>query len=180
MLNLDAFLELIQSDTNLFGEVFATALFLAIFAWAVLAMRRGWRTRSGAAAARFGAAPAATPPEREPDGTALCTGTTVAGSRMERVALPELFGRWRCDWWIEPAAVLLRRPDGVTLRLTGVTEAGVTGAHAGRAVGRERIAVVRWTLGEHHVDTGLQFATAEEALAFTDRLHVAVDGGTHA
>lgn len=181
MLNLDAFLELIQSDTNLFGEIFATALFLAIFAWAVLAMRRGWRTRSGAAAARFGAAPTTTmPPRRDPDGTALCTGTTVAGSRMERVALPELFGRWRCDWWIEAGEVLLRRPDGVTLRLGGVTEAGVTGAHAGRAVGRERIAVVRWTLGEHNVDTGLQFAGAEEARAFTDRLQVAVDGGTHA
>ena len=180
MLNLDAFLELIQSDANLFGETVATALFLAIFAWAVLAMRRGWRRRSGDAGARFGAVPTAAPPAREPDGGALCTGTTVAGSRMERVALPELFGRWRCDWWVEGDAVLLRRAGGATIRLAGITGTGRTGAHAGRAVGRERIAVVRWTLGEHQVDTGLQFATAEAAMAFVERLHVKADGGTDA
>jgi len=162
--------DLIQSDANLFGEIFATALFLAIFLLALARMRRGWRRRSGDAAARYGAVPRAAAPAREPDGQALCTGTTVAGSRLERVALPELFGRWRCDWWAGPEGLVLRKADGVVLGLGPVAATARTGAHAGRAVGRGRIALVRWTLNSIEVDTGLQFDSADEAVAFTARL----------
>lgn len=173
-------LELIQSDRNAFGEIVATALFFAIFGWAVLAMRRGWRRRSAAAAERFGPVPVGQAPDREPDARALCTGTTVAGSRVERVALPELFGRRRVEVWVEPGGLVLRGPGESALRLSGMVEAGLTGAHAGRAVGHERIAVVRWTLGEHQVDTGLQFASAEEAREFVSRLDAAMEGQRHA
>lgn len=165
-------LDVIQSDQNLVGEIVATALFLGIFALAVLGMRRGWRTRSGQAAARYGAASVIAGVVRPADGTAVCTGTTVAGSRAERVALPELWGRWRCEWWVEPDGLVLRRRDGLFLRLTGIGDVGLTGAHAGRAVGHERIAVVRWTLNEVAVDTGLQFDSAEAARAFAARLRV--------
>lgn len=159
-------IELIQSDANLFGEILATVLFLAIFALSVRGMRRGWIRRSADAGARYGEVPRTDVPGRDPDGQALCTGTTVAGSRAERVALPELFGRWRCDWWAEPDALVVRRYGGQVLRLAHARAAGLTGAHAGRAVGRGRIAIVRWRLGDEDVDTGLQFPTAGEAERF--------------
>jgi hypothetical protein len=175
-------LDLIQSDANLFGEIVATALFAAIFFLAIAGMRRGWRRRRGDAAARYGAVPRTGAPVREPDGRALCTGTTVAGSRLERVALPELFGRWRCDWWVEPGGLVLRKADGTLLDLGPVAATARTGAHAGRAVGRGRIALVRWTLNGIEIDTGLQFDSADEAEAFTARLggDMATAEGGHA
>lgn len=175
-------LDLIQSDANLFGEIVATALFAAIFALALAGMRRGWRRRSGEAAARYGAVARTQAPVREPDGRALCTGTTVAGSRLERVALPELFGRWRCEWWAEPAGLVFRKADGTVLGLGPVAATARTGAHAGRAVGRGRIALVRWTLNGIEIDTGLQFDSADEAAAFTARLggDMATAEGGHA
>lgn len=163
-------LELIQSEANLFGEALATVLFAAISLLALAGMRRGWRRRSGDAAERYGSVPTTQAPAREPDGRALCTGTTVAGSRLERVAVPELFGRWRCDWWAQPDGLVLRKPDGAVLALGPVVQSALTGAHAGRAVGRGRIALVRWTLNGVEVDTGLQFDSAEEAAAFLARL----------
>jgi len=168
--------ELLQSHTNPYGEILSLVVMLGVFGIAMLSMRRGWNKRRAAALIRFGNVALTDAPTREPDGTALCTGTTTAGSRAERVALPELFGRWGCQYWVTPQGMFLRRQPptangGDTLHLVDANGAGVTGAHAGRAVGAGRIAVVRWTLGGEDVDTGLQFRSAEEADAFVERLN---------
>ncbi|HWH31859.1 MAG TPA: hypothetical protein VNU01_04240 [Egibacteraceae bacterium] len=173
-------LEVIQSDHNLVGEALALALLLGVAALSLAGMRRGYRRRRAAARDRYGELAPVPAPAREPDGQALYTGTTRAGSRVERVALPELWGRWRCDWWADAGRVVLRGPGGRVVALDGIVECGLVGAHAGRAVGRGRIAVVRWRLGGHEVDTGLQFASAEEALGFTARIEAAREGQRHA
>lgn len=164
-------IELLRSDANPWGEVLAVLLVVLPAALAALGMRRAYRRRRAADEAGLGALPEARRPQRDADGEALYTGTTRAGSRSERVTAHGLFGRGPCRYWFEPQGLVFQRYRGPVVLIAAVAEVGLVGAHAGRVVAPERIAVVRWPLG----DTGFAFPDAEQARAFAARLKATAD-----
>ena len=163
-------LDALRSDDNLLGEAVAALLLLVPWALAVWGMRRGYRRRRARDEERFGAVPSVDPPGRAPDGEALYTGTTVGGSRIDRVGAGGLFGRGPCRFWLDTDRLVFQRVRGPVVAVTGIRDAGVTGAHAGRVLAPGRIAIVAWTLGGRPVDTGFAFDDAEAAADFADRV----------
>ena len=159
-------LDVLRSDANPLGEIVSVAGLLVLWALAVVLMRRGYRRRRAADEAALGSLPVVQPPARDPDGSALYTGTTRGGSRADRIAAAGLFGRGRCDWWLDGDGLVFRRVRGPVVRCTGVRDVGLVGAHAGRVVAPGRIAVVSWTLGATEVDSGFAFDDADAAEAF--------------
>jgi hypothetical protein len=146
--------------------VLALALLLVPFGLAVLGMIAGYRRSRRRDEVEFGPLATTDPPDRAPDGHALYTATTHHGSRMRRVAAGGLLARGACRWWLDDNRLVFQRTPGPAVAITDVRGTGLTGAHAGRAVGRGRIAVVTWAWGAALVDTGFAFPTAAEAEAF--------------
>ncbi len=167
-------LEYIRSDQNLWGEALAVALVVVPALLAAWGMRRAYRRRRAAAEQAFGPLPTVATPKRDPDGEALYTGTTRGGSRSERVAAYGLFGRGPCRYWFEQGALVFTRYRGPVVRIGEVSEIGLVGAHAGRVLGPERIAIVRWTLEDTDVDTGFAFEDAAHARHFATELAAAL------
>jgi hypothetical protein len=126
-------------------------------------------------------------PKREPDGEATYVGTTVGGSQQHRIVGGALFGRGECRYWIEPGQVVFQRDGaggGLTVALTGISQVGLAGAHAGRVLAPSRIAIVTWRLGGDDADTGFGFSDSKHAELFADRIAAAAglspDKGPHA
>lgn len=166
-------LELLRSDGNILGEVFAVVVVVGPACWAAWAMRRAYRRRRASEEARLGPLPRIPVPGRAPDGDALYTGTTYGGSRARRIAAHGLFGRGPCRYWLEPARLVFQRHRGPVVSLTDVRDVGLTGAHAGRVLAPRRIAVIAWRLGETDVDSGFAFEDAVLAQAFAERVAAA-------
>lgn len=164
-------IELIQSDDNPFGEILAVLLVVGPALLAGWGMWRAYRRRRSREEAAFGALPTAAEPARAPDGEALYTGTTIGGSRAERVAAYGLFGRGPCRYWFDPGgALVFQRYRGPVVRVAAVRRLGLVGAHAGRVLSPDRIVIVGWALGAQDVDTGFAFPEAAQARAFAERL----------
>lgn len=159
-------MELLRSDANAWGEALAVLLVVLPAALAALGMRRAYRRRRAAEEVAAIPLPTVAAPQRAADGEALYTGTTRAGSRSQRVTAHGLFGRGPARYWFEPEGLVFARFRGPVVLIADITEVGLVGAHAGRVVAPERIAVVRWALG----DTGFAFPDAEQARAFVQRL----------
>jgi hypothetical protein len=149
-------IDVLRSDGNPWGEVLAVALVLGPALLAAWGMARVYRRRRATEEAAYGDLPTTREPDREPDGEALYTGTTRRGP---------------CRYWFDPAgALVFQRYRGPVVCIAMVRELGLVGAHAGRVLSPERIAVVGWTLGGHDVDTGFAFPEAVEARAFAETL----------
>ena len=168
-------MEFLRSDANPWGEVVAVALVVVPALLAGWAMYRAYRRHRARNEQAYGPLPTAAEPKREPDGEALYTGTTRGGSRAERLAAHGLFGRGPCRYWMEPGSFTFMRFRGPAVRLTEIRELGLVGAHAGRVLAPERIAVVRWVLGEDEVDSGFAFPDSARAHAFADALADAME-----
>jgi hypothetical protein len=164
-------IEFLRSETNPWGEAVAVLLVLGPALLASWGMRRAYRRRRAAEESAYGPLPVVAEPARAPDGEALYTGTTRGGSRAQRVAAYGLFGRGPCRYWFDPAgALVFHRYRGPVVRIATVHTLGLVGAHAGRVLSPERIAIVGWTLGEQDVDSGFAFAEAVQARAFAETL----------
>lgn len=167
-------IEVLRSESNLWGELVAVALVVFPAALAAWGMVRSYRRRRAANERAFGPLPTAALPSRDPDGEALYTGTTTGGSRAERVAAHGLFSRGPCRYWFEPGALVFTRYRGPVVRIAEVRQLGLVGAHAGRVLAPERIAVVRWALAETEVDTGFAFTDSAHARHFAETLAATV------
>jgi len=159
-------LELLRSDGNILGELFAVAVVVGPAVLGAWGMRRGYLRRRAGEEAAVGPLPATPEPARAPDGEALYTGTTHGGSRARRLAAHGLFGRGPCRYWLEPGQLVFQRFRGPVVGVRDVHEVGRTGAHAGRVLGPGRITVVAWRLGDTDVDSGFGFDDADLAEAF--------------
>ena len=144
-------------------------------AFAALGMWLGWRRRRQRDVARFEPLPGIAAPPRPADARLRYTGTTTAGSWLDRIALPGLFGRGDAQVWFEPDRVVFQRSGGPVVAAAPVITAAVERGHAGQTVGHGRVLVVRW---QHRAvdgteavfDTGFVCATAADAAAFADRV----------
>ena len=131
-----------------------------------------------------GLLPTVRAPLREPDGEALYVGTTVGGSLAHRLVAGALFGRGTCRYWLEAGYLVMQRAGGPVIRPLGISQGGLSGAHAGQVLAPNRIAVVTWLLGEDEVDTGFGFEATTLAEQFAEQVADAVglspDKGPHA
>lgn len=141
---------------------------------------RGWTSRR----AGYGPVPIVEVSPCAPDGKAVYVGTTIGGSAHHRVVGGVLFGGGECRYWLQEGTLTIQRDPGPAIALTGITEVGLSGAHAGRVMAPNRIAIVAWTLGQDEVDTGFGFANSKQAEAFADQVAAVVglspDKGPHA
>lgn len=167
-------IEWLRSDQNPWGEALAVAIVVVPAALVAWGMVRAYRRRRAANEQALGPLPTARRPGRDPDGEALYTGTTRGGSRAERIAAYGLFGRGPCSYWFEQGALVFARYRGPVVRIAEVRELGLVGAHAGRVLAPERIAVVRWALEGTEVDTGFAFSDAAHARHFAEELAATV------
>jgi hypothetical protein len=141
---------------------------------------RGWTPRR----AKYGPVPVVNIPTPAPDGKAIYVGTTIGGSTHHRLVGGALFGRSECAYWLQEGTFTFQRDAGPAITLTGITQVGLSGAHAGQVMAPNRIAVVTWTLGQAEVDTGFGFANPRQAEAFADQVVAVIglspDKGPHA
>jgi hypothetical protein len=151
---------------------------------------RSWTSRR----ANYGLIPTVDVPNPAPDGEAVYIGTTIGGAAHHRVVGGILFGRGACRYWLSDGTVTFQRGDGdgpgsesargPAIALTGITEVGLSGAHAGKVMAPNRIAIVTWTLAQDEVNTGFGFEDAKRAEVFADRVAATVglspDKGPHA
>lgn len=121
---------------------------------------------------------------RVSDGEAYYLGTTVGGSRHHRIIGGLLFGRGPCRYWLEPGTLVFQRDGGPVVTMTGISQVGLAGAHAGQVLAPNRIAIVTWIHEENEVDSGFGFTDSVQAEAFADRVAATVelspDKGPHA
>ncbi|MGH8901242.1 MAG: hypothetical protein ACRDYA_06065 [Egibacteraceae bacterium] len=150
---------------------------------------RSWTSRR----AHYGPVSAVDVPKSAPDGEAVYVGTTIGGSAHQKVG-GALFGRGECRYWLQGGALTFQRGggggpglqarSGPAIALTGITEVGLSGAHAGQVMAPNRIAIVTWRLGQDEVDTGFGFDNPIQAEAFADRVAAVAglspDKGPHA
>jgi hypothetical protein len=137
-------------------------LLLAVFALALLGMRRGWLHRTTRSAAALSALP-------DPDadlGAALTpafpvsyVSTTRAGDWLDRVTVYELGNRCQATAQVCTDGIRIVRSHGAPLVLTRSALHSVDGSSgmAGKFVGRDALVVLRWSDGDRAVafDTGI-------------------------
>lgn len=156
----------------------ALVIVLAIAAWALFALWRGWRRRVG----KYGELPPLATPSGVVDQwfSLLYVATTEAGKPMERVAMSPLAFRAK--------AQLGTSAEGVTLKITGegdafipaqwVRGAGVATWTIDKAVDIDGLVFMRWQWGELPVESYFRVVDhpRDEVLAALSTVSQANDG----
>jgi hypothetical protein len=156
----------------------ALVIVLAIAAWALFALWRGWRRRVG----KYGDLPLLATAGGAVDQwfSLLYVATTEAGKPMERVAMSPLAFRAKTQLGISA--------DGVTLKITGegdafiptrwVRGAGVATWTIDKAVDIDGLVFLRWQWGELPVESYFRVVDhpRDEVLAALGKVSQANDG----
>jgi hypothetical protein len=156
----------------------ALVIVLAIAAWALFALWRGWRRRVG----KYGDLPLLATAGGAVDQwfSLLYVATTEAGKPMERVAMSPLAFRAKTQLGISA--------DGVTLKITGegdafiptrwVRGAGVATWTIDKAVDIDGLVFLRWQWGELPVESYFRVVDhpRDEVLAALGKVSRANDG----
>lgn len=135
------------------------AVLAAVAAGALGAMGLGWRRRTDRWAGVVADLPSAPADVAEVLGPVEATyvATTPDDDRWERIPAARLGVRAPAEVVVTDAGLLVRRDGGPDLYLPGerIVDAAPADGIAGTAVGRGRLALVRWQAGDRVLATGL-------------------------
>lgn len=135
------------------------AVLAALAAGALGAMGLGWRRRADRWADLVADLPAAPEAATEVLGPVPATyvATTPDDDRWERIPAARLGVRAPADVVVTDVGLLVRRDGGPDLYVPGdrLVDAAPADGIAGTAVGRGRLALVRWRAGDRVLATGL-------------------------
>lgn len=160
------------------------ALFLGLIAWALYAMRRGWKARLARQAAV--PAPIASPPSgwtaQEVHG--LYVGTSRAGDWLDRIAVYGLGVRSRATlhWSFhqDTLSVWCEREGAPSFFIPDVESVALGRGMAGTVRSSESVWILTWSLGDEKVETGFRADSTHDHERLADQWSVRIgrEGGT--
>lgn len=133
---------------------------VALFGLTLWGMRRGWvaRGRRQSHLAALQAPPADLGPQLLEPLRGLYVGSTMAGSWQDRIVAGGLGMPADATAMLSAQGMLIQRQgsEGVYIPADSIVEARLAPGLAGKVVGAGGLLVIRWTLGDEQIDTGLR------------------------